>query len=116
MTKGIKYLQITETTINYDEYLGQISDLFGKKDEVKSRIDSMRNKSNSARNADAKFNYYILRNWYPQLDPVKAGKLFARLKSSKSGSGSKKFTNWIEDTSTEAIRRELDELLKVFDT
>ena len=103
-------------TINYDEYLGQISDLFGKKDEVKSRIDSMRNKSNSARNADAKFNYYILRNWYPQLDPVKAGKLFARLKSSKSGSGSKKFTNWIEDTSTEAIRRELDELLKVFDT
>lgn len=103
-------------TINYDEYVDQISDLFEKKEEVKSRIDNMRNKSNSDRNVNAKFNYYVLRKWYPQLDQVKAGKVFSRLKSSKSGTGSKEFQNWIEDNSTEEIRRELDDVLKLFDT
>ena len=101
--------------VSYDEYIEQISDCFGKKEEVKSRYTLMRDQSNTVSEADAKFNYYVLRNWYPQLDQVKAGKVLGRLKNSMSGAGSNDFQKWIIETDIEEIRRVTDEVLKHFE-
>ena len=41
--------------------------------------------------AEVKFNFYILKEWFPSIDQAKLGKVMARVKSSKSGNGPNKF-------------------------
>ena len=94
---------------DYNEYIEQLSDCFGRKEEVTKQWELMREQKQTVSNADLKFNFYVLKEWYPKVDQVKLGKVLARMKSSKSGSGPNTFQLWINETDIEDIRALADE-------
>jgi hypothetical protein len=101
--------------ITYNEYIEQISDCFGRKEEVTKKWELMREQSQTISNADLRFNFYVLKEWFPQEDQVKLGKVLGRMKSSKSGSGTNNFQLWITETDIEDIRALADESFRFFD-
>ena len=60
--------------------------------------------------SESKFNFYILKSWYPNVEQARIGKIFAKLKSSKSGNGRQSYENWILETDIKQIRKSVQEI------
>ena len=71
--------------INYGDFIELVSDYFGRKNELVATWKEMQEKTQFRTESDLKFNFYILKSWYPNVNQEKIGKIFAKLKSSKSG-------------------------------
>ena len=91
--------------LDYDEYIEEISDYFGKKEEVRIKWQMMKENQRVLSAAEVKFNFYILKEWFPSIDQAKLGKVMARVKSSKSGNGPNGFHKWVEETNIDDIQR-----------
>ena len=91
-------------TIDYSEFIELVSDFFGRKKELKEEWKEMQTKFQASSESEKKFNFYILKEWYPNVDQVKIGKIFAKLKSSKSGNGKLSYQSWVEQTDIKEIR------------
>ena len=98
-------------TIEYSEFIERVSDLFGRKNELIEKWKYIQEKSQASSESEKKFNFYILKEWYPNVDQVKIGKIFAKLKSSKSGNGILNYQNWVEQTDISKIRALTNELV-----
>ena len=94
-----------ESLISTDEYQGKMSELFNLKTELEAKLCEMEAKL-SPPTLDPKFNHKILSNWFPKLSTNQQGKLFGKLKSKYSGSGSDSWSKWIQETDMEIIREQ----------
>ena len=102
--------------INFEEYVERISDCFGKKECLIAKWAAMKEQKQTVSNANLKFNYYILKEWYPIIDQVRLGKIFATLKNPNNRTGSTDFEKWILETDIAEIRKLADETVKDFET
>jgi len=82
-----------------------VSDYFGRKNELVATWKEMQEKTQFRTESDLKFNFYILKSWYPNVNQENIGKVFAKLKSSKSGNGPESYQNWVLETDIEEIRK-----------
>ena len=97
--------------INYGDFIELVSDYFGRKTELVEKWKEMQEKTQFRTESDLKFNFYILKRWYPNVNQEKIGKVFAKLKSSKSGNGTESYQNWVLETDIEEIRKLAEDIL-----
>ena len=103
-------LDFRNNVIDYEKYIEEISDYFGNKNETMKKMTEMKNSFSNLSESESKFNFYILKSWHPNVEQAKIGKIFAKLKSSKSGNGRQCYENWILETDIAQIRESVQEI------
>ena len=93
--------------LDYSDYILEIAELFDLQDDLKRKLAEMKTKLTDSA-VHLKFNYRTLVDWYPDLQPNTLGKLLGKIKSKHSGNGRESFTEWIESTSLQEIRNEVE--------
>jgi len=89
--------------LGYDDYILEIGQYFNRKEEVHRAYESMKCKTVEQKEQNEKFNYYILKSWFPDLDPKIVGKLMVKIKSKYS---KRAFAEWVQRTDISLIREE----------
>ena len=103
-------LDFRNDVIDYEKYIEEISNHFGSKSKMMEKLAEMKKHSTDLSESESKFNFYILKSWYPNVEQAKIGKIFAKLKSSKSGNGKQSYEKWILETDIVNIRESVQEI------
>jgi len=94
--------------LGYDEYILVIGQYFNRKEEVRRACESMKCKTVQRRGKNEKFNFYILKSWFPDLDPKMVGRLIVKIKRkhSKGKHPRAAFDEWVQRTEISLLREE----------
>jgi len=107
----IMFRRYRDTEMESSDYRQQVATHFSLQEELQSKLREMRIKIQDS-SVHPKFNYRTLVDWFPDLKPNVIGKMLGKIKSSHSGTGKESFSQWIESTEIEDIRREAESILK----
>ena len=100
-------------TIEFEDYIVKIGDYFDKGKEIVDSLTNMKSDSHSELKAAGKFNFYILREWFPSVGQRRAGKILQVMKSKHCGEeGKAAWERWLEDTDLEVIRQEVARMVE----
>lgn len=93
--------------LDYSDYILEIAEVFGAEEDLQRKLADMKTRLNES-SVHPKFNYRTLVDWYPDVQPNTLGRLLGKMKSKHSGNGRDSFTEWIESTSLQEIRKEAE--------
>ena len=93
--------------LDYSDYILEIAEVFGLREDLNRKLAEMNTKLRDSC-VHPKFNYRTLVDWYPDLQPNTIGKLLGKIKSKHSGNGRESFSDWIDSTSLQEIRNEVE--------